>query len=309
MRVLGASKFRVGVLVIFLINLMVATHAVSHDSKSVFIQKGIYAIVDKEGSDSNSTIILTSKGVIVVDTRPTPIEANKVMAEIRKHTDLPIIFTINTHFHGDHTFGNQVFDESISIIAHKNVRKTLISKFGAQHLELFKTFGIPGMDEVKISPPNLVYEKAMNIDLGGFHLELIHSGKGHTDGDTYIYMNSMRTIITGDLVMNKKIPFMGHAYIDEWINCLIEMENLDAEIIIPGHGQVGGKPLVTQMKHYLMKLKDLVIRQLEEGKSLKETQDYIRPILEKKYKGWKKLEWLDDNIERAFFEFSEKSGA
>ncbi|MGV7220880.1 MAG: MBL fold metallo-hydrolase [Nitrospinales bacterium] len=304
MRVLGASKLRLVVLSVFLINLLCATYASSHDSKTVFIQKGIYAIVDKDGSESNSTIILTSKGVIVVDTRPTPIEANKVMAEIRKHTELPIIFTINTHFHGDHTFGNQVFDESISIIAHKNVRKALISKFGAQHLELFKTFGIPGMDEVRITPPNLVYEKSMNIDLGGFHLELIHSGKGHTDGDTYIYMNSMRTIITGDLVMNKKIPFMGHAYINEWISSLVKMENLDAEIIIPGHGPVGGKPIVTQMKHYLMKLKDLVIRQIEDGKSLKETQDFVRPILEKKYKGWKKLEWLEDNIERAFFEFS-----
>jgi cyclase len=304
MSLLVASKFRLVVLAIFLINLLCVTHASSEESNTVFIQKGIYSVVDKAGSESNSTFILTSKGVIVVDTRPTPIEAKKVMAEIRKHTELPIIFTINTHFHGDHTFGNQVFEESTSIIAHKNVRKALISKFGAQHLELFKTFGIPGMDEVRISPPNLVYEKSMNIDLGGFHLELIHSGKGHTDGDTYIYMNSMRTIITGDLVMNRKIPFMGHAYIDEWINCLIKMENLDAEIIIPGHGAVGGKPLVTQMKHYIMKLKDLVVRQIEKGKSLKETQDFVRPILEEKYKGWKKLEWLDANIERAFFEFS-----
>jgi len=309
MSVLGASKVRLVVLFVFLINLLWVSYASSHDGKKVFIQKGIYTIVDKEGSESNSTFILTSKGVIVVDTRPTPIEANKIMAEIRKHTDQPIVFAINTHFHGDHTFGNQVFDESISIIAHKNVRKTLISKFGAQHLELFKTFGIPGMDEVKISPPNMVYEKSMNIDLGGFHLELIHSGRGHTDGDTYIYMNSLRTIIAGDLVMNKKIPYMGHAYINEWIDCLVKMENLDAEIIIPGHGPVGGKPIVTQMKHYLMKLKDLVIRQLDNGKSLKETQDFVRPILEKKYKGWKKLEWLDDNIERAYYEFSEKSGA
>ena len=276
-------------------------------AKTVFIQKGIYAMVAGEGIDSNSTFIITSKGVIVVDTRPTPIEADKVMAEIRKHTDLPIIYTINTHFHGDHTFGNQVFDESVSIIAHKNVRKTLISKYGDQHLELFKTFGIPGMDAVKVTPPNLVYEKSMDIDLGGFHLELVHS-RGHTDGDTYIYLPSLRTIIAGDLVFNKKIPFMGHAYIDAWINGLVDMENLDAEIIIPGHGDVAAKPIVTQMKHYLMKLKEFVVKQIDDGKSLKETQDIVRPMLEKKYKGWKKLEWLNDNIERAYFEFSGTPG-
>ncbi len=303
---MGPSKFRVAVLAFFLINLTGVSLVSSQSAKTVFIQKGIYAMVGGEGVDSNSTFIITSKGVIVVDTRPTPIEADKVMAEIRKHTDLPIIYTINTHFHGDHTFGNQVFEESVSIIAHKNVRKTLISKYGSQHLELFKTFGIPGMDAVKITAPNLVYEKSMDIDLGGFHLELIHA-RGHTDGDTYIYLPSLRTIIAGDLVFNKKIPFMGHAYIDDWINGLVDMENLDAEIIIPGHGDVAGKPIITQMKHYLMKLKVFVVKQIEDGKSLKETQDIIRPMLEKKYKSWKKLEWLDDNIERAYFEFSDTS--
>ena len=303
---MGPSKFRVAVLAFFLINLTGVSLVSSQSAKTVFIQKGIYAMVGGEGIDSNSTFIITSKGVIVVDTRPTPIEADKVMAEIRKHTDLPIIYTINTHFHGDHTFGNQVFEESVSIIAHKNVRKTLISKYGSQHLELFKTFGIPGMDAVKITAPNLVYEKSMDIDLGGFHLELIHA-RGHTDGDTYIYLPSLRTIIAGDLVFNKKIPFMGHAYIDDWINGLVDMENLDAEIIIPGHGDVAGKPIITQMKHYLMKLKVFVVKQIEDGKSLKETQDIIRPMLEKKYKSWKKLEWLDDNIERAYFEFSDTS--
>ena len=100
---------------------------------------------------------------------------------------------------------------------------------------------------------------------------------------------------------------MGHAYIEEWIKCLIYMEDLDAEIIIPGHGAVGGKPIVTQMKHYLMQLKEFVIRRLEDGKSLKETQEAVRPLLEKKYKGWKNLEWLDANIERAYLEFSGKN--
>ncbi len=304
---MGSSKFRIAVLALILVNFLGISLVSAQSSKTVFIQKGIYSIVGGEGVDSNSTFIITRKGVIVVDTRPTPMEADKVMAEIRKHTDLPIMFAINTHFHGDHTFGNQVFDESASIIAHKNVRKTLISKFGAQHLELFKTFGLPGMDDVKLTPPNLVYEKSMNIDLGGFHLELIHSGRGHTDGDTYIYLPSLRTIIAGDLVFNKKFPFMGHAYVDEWIKCLIDMENLDAEIIIPGHGPVSGKPIVTRMKHYLMHLKESVIRQIEDGKSLKETQDAIRPLLEKKYKDWKKLEWIDANIERAYNEFSGKN--
>lgn len=304
---MGSSKFRFAVLAVLLFNFLGISQVSAQAAKTVEIQKGIFAMIaGEEGIDSNTTFIITKKGVIVIDTRPTPIEAKKVMAEIRKHTDLPVVYVINTHFHGDHTFGNQVFDQSLSIIAHRNARKTLISKYGMEHLELFKTFDLPGMDEVKITPPNMVYEKSMNINFGGYHLELIHYARGHTDGDTFIYMPSMRTIIAGDLVFNKKIPYMGHAFIEEWISSLVFMDDLDAEIIIPGHGAVGGKPIVTQMKHYLMQLKKLVTRQLEDGKSLKETQDAVRPVLEKKYKGWKKLEWLDANIERAYFEFSGK---
>ena len=109
---MGLSNFRIAVFVVFLMNFLGASQISAQEAKTVFIQKGIYAMVSGQGVDSNSTFIITRKGVIVVDTRPTPIEANKVLAEIRKHTDLPIIYTINTHFHGDHTFGNQVFDHN-----------------------------------------------------------------------------------------------------------------------------------------------------------------------------------------------------
>lgn len=303
---MGLSKFLMTVVAIFLASLLATSSIFAQDAKTVYIQDNIYSIVSSEGIDSNSTFITTKEGVIVIDTRPTPIEAKKVLAEIRKKTDLPIIYAINTHYHGDHTFGNQVFNESKTIIAHRNVRKSLMGKRGEDHLAFFKTFGLPGTDEIKITPPNLVYEKGLNIYLGGFHLELIYSGRGHTDGDTFIYMPSLRTIITGDLVFNKKVPYMGDGYIEDWIRSLVLMENLDAEIIVPGHGEVGGKPLVTRMKHYLMELKTYVIQALADGKTLKETQDTVRPALEKKYSDWKKLEWLDDNIERAYYEFSAK---
>ena len=278
------------------------------EAKTVQVLKNIYTIIDGDGVDSNTTIIITKEGVIVIDTRPTPTEARKVLAEIRKLTDLPIVYTINTHYHGDHTFGNQVFKDSKTIIAHKNVRETLI-KSGQDHLSLFKTFGLPGMDEVKVTPPNVVYEKGMEIWLGEYHLQLSYHGKGHTDGDTVIYIDQLRTVITGDLVFNKKIPYMADAYIDEWIESLKYIQLLKNETVIPGHGSIGGRPTVIAMKHYLMDLKGLVSQQLEDNKSLEETQEAVEPILREKYKGWKKLEWINGNIERAWLEYSPKEGA
>ncbi|KMP11313.1 hypothetical protein UR09_03685 [Candidatus Nitromaritima sp. SCGC AAA799-A02] len=281
--------------------------AFGEEMRTVEVLKNVYTIVNGDGVDSNTTFIITEEGVIVIDTRPTPAEARKVMQEIRKRTDLPIVYTINTHYHGDHTFGNQVFRDSKTIIAHKNVRDKLV-RSGKEHLAFFKTFDLPGMDEVKIAPPNVVYETGMEIWLGGYHLQLFYRGRGHTDGDTIIYIPHLRTVIAGDLIFNRKIPYMGDGYIDEWIDSLDYIEHLRNETVIPGHGEVGGRPTVIAMKHYLLDLKRLVTAQLKDNKSLKETQEAVEPILREKYKNWKKLEWIGANIERAWMEFSVKEG-
>ncbi len=275
-------------------------------TKVVKVMDNIYTLVHGSGVDSNTTFIVTEDGVIVIDTRPTPQEARAVLEEIRKVTDLPLLYTINTHFHGDHTFGNQVFKDSKTIIAHRNVRRTLVNS-GKDHLDFFKTFGLPGMEEVVVTPPNMVYEKQIDLFPGSYHLQLIHRGEGHTDGDTIIYLEELKTVIAGDLVFNKKLPFMGHGYVDSWLESLEFMEGLRNEIVIPGHGDVGGRPAVIAMKHYLLDLKIGVMNALAEGKSLKETQDAVRPMIKKKYKDWAKLDWVDGNIERAYHEYSVKN--
>ncbi len=296
--------------IITILTLLVGTHTSTFagETQTVNVLKSVYTMIDSDGEDSNTTFIITTEGVIIIDTRPTPTEARKVLEEIRKLTDLPIVYTINTHYHGDHTFGNQVFKSSKSIIAHKNVRDTLV-KSGQDHLSLFKTFGLPGMDEVEVTPPNIVYEKGMEIWLGEYRLQLLYHGKGHTTGDTIIFLDQLRTVITGDLVFNKKIPYMADAYIDEWIESLKYIQFLKNETVIPGHGPIGGRPTIIAMKHYLMDLKENVLEQLKDKKSLEETQNAVEPILREKYKDWKKLDWIKGNIERAWLEYSSKEKA
>ena len=290
---------------VFLAALIWADVAWAEKPKTVEVWKNLFTLTHGEGIDSNTTFLITNEGVIVVDTRVTPAEAKKVKEEVRKQTQLPILYTINTHYHGDHSFGNQVFKDTHTIIAHENVRKALEGELGQAHLEVFKSFKIPGMDETVITPPNMIFKEKMHVYAGEYHLELIHA-PGHTDGDLFIYIEALKTIIAGDLITTGKIPYMGDAYIDDWIKALNYIGDLDAEIYIPGHGNPGGKPLLIAMKHYLIDLRRLVTFQIDEGRSLKETQDAVRPVLEKKFRKWKKLEWLDGNIERAYMEFSMK---
>ena len=289
----------------FLAGLIWADVAWAEKPKTVEVWKNLFTLTHGEGIDSNTTFLITNEGVIVVDTRVTPAEAKKVKEEVRKQTQLPILYTINTHYHGDHSFGNQVFKDTHTIIAHENVRKALEGESGQAHLEVFKSFKIPGIDETVITPPNMIFKEKMHVYAGEYHLELIHA-PGHTDGDLFIYIEALKTIIAGDLITTGKIPYMGDAYIADWIKALNYIGDLDAEIYIPGHGNPGGKPLLIAMKHYLIDLRRLVTFQIDEGRSLKETQDAVRPVLEKKFRKWKKLEWLDGNIERAYMEFSMK---
>jgi len=299
---MAVKGFRLGLFISFLAMSGICS---AEGLKTVEVWKNLFTVTNGETVDSNTTFLITRDGVVVVDTRVTPNEAKQVLAEIRKRTDLPILYTINTHYHGDHTFGNQVFEGKGPIIAHESVRRNLFGGSGNDHLEYFKSKNIPGMNETVVTLPNLVFKEEMEIFVGGYSLRLMHV-RGHTDGDVYIYIEQLKTLITGDLVSYKKIPSLKDAYVEEWIAAMELLGDFDAEIYIPGHGEPGGKPVLLAMKHYLLKLKEMVLKQLRKGKSLKETQDVIRPVLAEKYKSWKNLKWLDENIERAYLEYSLK---
>lgn len=253
--------------------------------------------------DSNTTFIVSNEGVLVIDTRPNPDEALKVLKEIRKVTSKPIKYVINTHFHGDHVFGNQIFAEASAIIAHKNVRLFLEGETGKEHLGAFKKMGIPGLEDTRIIIPDITYHKGLDIIFGRFNLQVRYLGKGHTDSDTIIYLPDEKILITGDLIFNGKIPFAGHAYISEWIKRVEELEKFDVRIVIPGHGDVGDRAMIKVMKQYLTELKNTVMERVKKGKTLEETKAEVTKIMDK-YKTWKNFDWLQGNIERTYQEFA-----
>ncbi len=275
-------------------------------AKTVEVFPNIFTIVHEEGVDSNTTFIISKQGVVVVDTGVSPLTARKVMAEIRKRTELPILYIINTHYHGDNTFGNQVFREGNTIIiAHENVRRALKGNAGKEYLEFFKSSKIPGLDEVTLTLPSMVFEKRMEIYAGEYHLQLIHR-RGHTNGDLFIQLAELKAVIAGDLIVNGQFPDMRDSFVDEWIEALDYIENQDIEIVIPGQGNVAGKTIIIAMKHYLLNLKSMVSKQIESGASLRQTKKALRPVLMEKYKSWSKAERIDGNIERTYMELSLK---
>jgi cyclase len=266
----------------------------AEEAKLMEALPNIFCMVDKSGHGANSTFITTKEGVIVIDTRGNEQEAAQVLKAIREATDQPVVYVVNSHFHKENISGNGVFKSARTIITHKRAMAMIV-------LEAER-------EKRKVIPPNLAFEKQLELKMGKYHLKLIHPGPAHTEGDLYVYIPKWRILITGGMVFNRIIPFMGDGYIESWIHALREMEDLDAEVIVPGHGPVGGKPIVTQMKHYLMELKRFVNDALDDRKNLQETIEIVKAKLKTKYSGWRHFDRVDENIVRAYVEYSAKRG-
>ncbi len=252
----------------------------------------------------NATLILDDEACILVDNRENIPLAKELQKDIRLVTDRPIKYIINTHYHGDHVFGNQVFSEAVEIIGHKNVRSTLLET-EKQHKKLFSDyFKVPGLDKVVITPPTLTFHKELSLQFGDKTANIIHPGTAHTDTDAYIYVPELRLLITGDLFLNGRLVFSGdpHCSITGCIKAVEEMERLDVVTVIPGHGPVGNKDNLLTFRGYLEKLLAAVKQEMDNGRSLAEMKESLELP---DYKDWGHYEnFLGVNIETAYREIS-----
>ncbi len=278
----------------FLVWMSAAGGVFAQEARLTEALPNIYCMVDLTGNGANAAFITTKEGVIVIDTRGSKQEASQVLKAIRKMTNQPVVYVVNSHFHKENISGNGVFKSARTIIAQKRAQAMTV-------LEAER-------EKRKVTPANLSFKKKLELKLGKYHLKLIHPGPAHTDGDLYIYIPKWRIIITGGMVSNRIIPFLGDSNIESWINALVELEDLDAEVIVPGHGPVGGKPIVTRMKHYLMELKRFVNNALDDRINLPGTITLVKEKLKAKYSKWKHFDRIDENIVRAYVEYSAKRG-
>ncbi|HET7160184.1 MAG TPA: MBL fold metallo-hydrolase, partial [Burkholderiales bacterium] len=138
--------------------------------------------------ESNNAFLVTNEGVLVIDTRQHPRRAEELLATIRKHTDKPIRWVVNTHAHGDHYFGNSVFKrEGAVIIAHRDTAGMMKAQFDREMKRRMGYFKQRQYDptEVKLVLPEVAFDSKMTLNLGGRTVELIYIGAGQNPGDTF----------------------------------------------------------------------------------------------------------------------------
>jgi cyclase len=225
------------------------------------IAPGVYAAIDgpEHKAGSNAGFVIGDDGVLVVDALFTPDAARALVAEIRRLTPKPIRYVVNTHYHADHTGGDQVLrDAGAVIIANKNVRGWMRTN----NLNLFGDRITPELKaRIEALPlPDLVTDKNLTIWLGGRKIEL-RTVLGHTGGDLVISVPDAHVLFTGDLLWRKVAPNLIDGSVKEWAATAADfaaMPNAARTIYVPGHGDVADVRDVQDFQAYLFGLRRLV---------------------------------------------------
>ncbi len=261
----------------------------------------IMSIIEPEGGGPNAGFILAGDEVVVIDALISLGAARELLKQIKSVTGKKPTFLINTHEHGDHVLGNQVFAPPAVIIAHENVREMLL-RGGRSIIDRFVKMRpalAEDLKEARIVTPEITYRNQMSLYLGGRTIELIHPGKAHTQGDTIVYLPDEKVLYAGDLLFNHIVPpIFGDSA--GWIAAIEQIEKMDVKTIVPGHGFVCTKQEITDLKHYLIELRRQVKkcydRKLTKEKALAEIDMGV-------YKEWPHQERLALDVEQLYKEF------
>ena len=214
------------------------------------VSDGIFAWVQHDGSwwVNNAGFVVADGGVIAVDACSTEKRTRALLDGIRSVTTEPVRTLVNTHHHGDHTFGNYLF-EPATIVGHERVRDG-IRGWGRPRSAPFWTDVDWG--DIRLAPPMLTYTEGVDLWAGDLRCAVRHLGRrAHTDNDSIVWIGDRRVLFTGDLAFNGGTPFLLQGSVTgarETVDLLLALE---PETVVPGHGPVCGPEVLQDCAAYL----------------------------------------------------------
>jgi cyclase len=254
------------------------------------IVPGIYSAIGTGTMNvgSNSAVIVNRDEVMIVDSHISPESGRAMLQELKAITDKPVRFLINTHFHYDHTNGNQAFPPGVDIIGHEFTRRKLTGDILEKGMFADLLKGLPkqiddlnaraasepdpavkarlaqqvpvqtafanSLKDLKVTPPNVTLVDRMTLFRGDREIRLLYLGHGHTGGDVVVFLPKEKVLCTGDLLVHD-VANLIDGYVDEWPDALEKLRPLDFVDVIPGHGDpFKGKERIDWFQAYLRDL-------------------------------------------------------
>jgi len=213
-----------------------------------------------EGFISNASVIVTDEGVVLFDALGTPSLANKLLGLIREVTDKPIKKVVVSHYHADHIYGLQVFKEQgAEIIAPAGAEIYINSPNAKNRLEERRVSLYPWVDEnTHVVAPDRYVQKSLKFTLGGVEFEATHLGDAHSDADMMLYILPDKVLLSGDIIFEGRVPFVGSANTKNWLRTLQQLETDNIRALIPGHGPAASDPqkAISLTREYLAYLRE-----------------------------------------------------
>jgi glyoxylase-like metal-dependent hydrolase (beta-lactamase superfamily II) len=232
-------------------------------SEHVYYVEGIPGIAtDNEGFISNAGFIVTDNGVVVFDSLGTPSLAHKLIQQIKTITDQPIKKVIVSHFHADHIYGLQVFEElGAEITAPYGAQKYIQSETAKERLEERQFSLEPWVNEdTHLVLPDTTVSKSTKFTLGGLTFSINFMGKAHSDGDLTMLVEPDKVLFSGDIIFQGRIPFVGSADSKKWLDTLTKLDTGGLTALVPGHGPASKDPknTISLTRRYLAHLRKVM---------------------------------------------------
>lgn len=220
-----------------------------------------------QGSGGNIGVSIGDDGTFIVDDQFAPL-TDKIVAAIAGLTDKPVSFVANSHFHYDHTDGNENFgNQGALIVAHNNARMRM-----ATH-QVLSGSNRPQPAYQEVGLPKITFDESMQFHYNGNTIDLLHLGPAHTDGDAVYYFRDANVVHTGDMFVRYGLPYIdvgnGGSH-DGMIDACWELAGIIDEetIIIPGHGQLSTRTDLLEYRAMLMTIRDRVKNLIAEGRTI-----------------------------------------
>lgn len=240
---------------------------------------------------SNALIVIGRDNVLIADSHASGAAGEALIASVTQLTNKPIRYVVSSHYHYDHTYGNQAFGANVDIIGHEYTRVQLHDS--VMNADVVKRYteqsratvaGLEGrlatatgderktiesqlvverahgqaLTEIVLTPPNITMKDSMSLYQGDREIRLQFLGRAHTAGDIVIYLPRERVVYTGDM-MQPGMAFMGSSYVDEWPATLEALKALEFDVMLPGHGAaMYGKDRIGHFQSYLRDLRQRV---------------------------------------------------
>jgi cyclase len=305
------------------------------DFQLVKVADGIYAAIAKPGglASGNAGFVVGDGGVLIVDTFFTPTAVEELISEIGTQTKQPIKYAVNTHYHLDHTGGNQILSaRGVPIIAHENVmawQMTKNTRFLPAPADLQKRRAdtakqlaetpadqkdkreplerqlrrLDAIRQIKLTQPSLTFGTGgVSVFLGTREVKLF-TLPGHTGGDVLVYVPDANVIFTGDMGWSKTLPNLVDATVIDWIKSLdMILADHGGAKFIPGHGEVATGTEMREFRDYLDGLRRTVQLAIDDGLTVEQARNQFK--LPDRYKGFASQNFAQPNIEDMYKELT-----